>query len=404
MGELEKQSMIDRKKEQFKNLSVAKKCWVVFDILIIVACMFLLINKTIGTFLKPTNTATATTQDVLSEKWSDSAIEETIEYTVGVDASTVGNIEETGIHIQETKGITENDTNIQKIIEEADTYIETVSLKNIDQENAYILSGSESRFISKEELQNFTEWELKMARNEIYARHGRKFKSQELQDYFDNQSWYEGTIEPEDFDDSRILNEIEKANLDVIMLVEDQLIGKEAVVNPVAEEDTVEVNLGNLGITDLSPYLSDKTEILICYGNFLSDFSPIVELPNLKTLDVAHTGLTSIDFLSDMRQLEVLSVGENSISDISVVTNFSNLRSLDFWYTEVSDITGLSKIRTLENVYMSYSKVTTLEPLMNLPDLKILSISGLTIPKSEYDEFVKSHPNCKIYQEGTRFI
>ena len=233
MGELEKQSMIDRKKEQFKNLSVAKKCWVVFDILIIVACMFLLINKTIGTFLKPTNTATATTQDVLSEKWSDSAIEETIEYTVGVDASTVGNIEETGIHIQETKGITENDTNIQKIIEEADTYIETVSLKNIDQENAYILSGSESRFISKEELQNFTEWELKMARNEIYARHGRKFKSQELQDYFDNQSWYEGTIEPEDCDNSRILNEIEKANLDVIMLVENQLIGKEAVANPV---------------------------------------------------------------------------------------------------------------------------------------------------------------------------
>lgn len=38
-----------------------------------------------------------------------------------------------------------------------------------------------------------------MARNEIYARHGRKFKDKTLQKYFDEKSWYEGEYEPDEF-------------------------------------------------------------------------------------------------------------------------------------------------------------------------------------------------------------
>ena len=49
-------------------------------------------------------------------------------------------------------------------------------------------------------------------KNEIYARHGRKFSSQELQKYFNTQSWYHGTIEPDDFSESD-LNIYEAANV-----------------------------------------------------------------------------------------------------------------------------------------------------------------------------------------------
>lgn len=58
--------------------------------------------------------------------------------------------------------------------------------------------------------------ECKLARNEIYARHGRKFNDEELQAYFDACDWYEGTIEPDDFQES-ILSETEIANKDVIV-------------------------------------------------------------------------------------------------------------------------------------------------------------------------------------------
>ena len=41
-----------------------------------------------------------------------------------------------------------------------------------------------------------------IARNEIYARHGRKFNDSELQAYFNSKSWYKGTVNPEDFSTS----------------------------------------------------------------------------------------------------------------------------------------------------------------------------------------------------------
>ena len=57
--------------------------------------------------------------------------------------------------------------------------------------------------------------ECKIARNEIYARHGRKFNDQNLQAYFNARAWYEGTVEPDDFKES-VLSDIENANRDLI--------------------------------------------------------------------------------------------------------------------------------------------------------------------------------------------
>lgn len=53
--------------------------------------------------------------------------------------------------------------------------------------------------------------EIRIARNEIYARHGRRFQAEDLQSYFDFKSWYRGTIDSDSFDES-ILNEYEKTN------------------------------------------------------------------------------------------------------------------------------------------------------------------------------------------------
>jgi len=62
---------------------------------------------------------------------------------------------------------------------------------------------------------------LNYARNEIYARHGRKFNSQELQSYFNNQSWYYGIYSPEEFNPNW-LNSVEKANVEFLKKVENE--------------------------------------------------------------------------------------------------------------------------------------------------------------------------------------
>lgn len=85
----------------------------------------------------------------------------------------------------------------------------------------YILPESGSRYLSESDLQGLSKEECRIARNEIFARHGRKFDDEELQEYFNSCSWYTGTIAPEDFDDS-VLNEYEIANRDLIVTYEQE--------------------------------------------------------------------------------------------------------------------------------------------------------------------------------------
>lgn len=55
-----------------------------------------------------------------------------------------------------------------------------------------------------------------MARNEIYARHGRIFKDESLQEYFEKFDWYYPIIQPDDFEES-MLNDYEIANRELIV-------------------------------------------------------------------------------------------------------------------------------------------------------------------------------------------
>lgn len=79
----------------------------------------------------------------------------------------------------------------------------------------YILPDSSSRILSAGEVSGLTKEELRLARNEIFARHGRRFDDAGLQSYFDSKPWYSGTIDPDDFTES-MLSEIEKKNIELI--------------------------------------------------------------------------------------------------------------------------------------------------------------------------------------------
>lgn len=89
-----------------------------------------------------------------------------------------------------------------------------------EEESPYILPDSDSMYLTRADLEGFTQYECRLARNELYARHGRKFNAADLQNYFNNCEWYTGRIEPEDFHDETMLNAYELANRDLIVQYE----------------------------------------------------------------------------------------------------------------------------------------------------------------------------------------
>ena len=93
---------------------------------------------------------------------------------------------------------------------------------NAKETEDYILPGSDSRYIAKSELEELSAEQLRLARNELYARHGRMFQDESLNAYFNALDWYEPTIEADDFEES-MLNEYELANRDLIVAYEEEM-------------------------------------------------------------------------------------------------------------------------------------------------------------------------------------
>ena len=69
-----------------------------------------------------------------------------------------------------------------------------------------------TRYLSEYDLMGKSLWELKIMRNEIYARHHYIFKSSDLIEYFNRQSWYTG-YDPDAKAVARTFNDYENKNV-----------------------------------------------------------------------------------------------------------------------------------------------------------------------------------------------
>ncbi len=65
-----------------------------------------------------------------------------------------------------------------------------------------------TRLLTLDDVTGKSSWELKIMKNEIYARHGYIFKTSELKSYFERQAWYR----PMNDDVSDLISNIEKEN------------------------------------------------------------------------------------------------------------------------------------------------------------------------------------------------
>ena len=100
--------------------------------------------------------------------------------------------------------------------ESSNDYFENV-LGDTGVSNSYeLFPQTAERYFTAEDFADCPEDILVLAKNEIYARHGRMFLDREIYEYFLTRMWYEPTYAPEEFDES-CLNEYEKANIELLV-------------------------------------------------------------------------------------------------------------------------------------------------------------------------------------------
>ena len=100
--------------------------------------------------------------------------------------------------------------------ESTDDFYDTSTEETLEEDEQmmgqYICPRSDTKKLTVKQVKKLSKAKRRLAKNEIYARHGRKFLDQNLQEYFDNQDWYVGIIEPDEFDES-VFNKVEKYNV-----------------------------------------------------------------------------------------------------------------------------------------------------------------------------------------------
>ncbi len=72
-----------------------------------------------------------------------------------------------------------------------------------------------TRRLTEADLVGRSAWELDVMRNEIFARHGRRFSRSDLQAYFDAAPWYHPRYAPDEFPMS-LLSALQKQNVEII--------------------------------------------------------------------------------------------------------------------------------------------------------------------------------------------
>ncbi|MEH1922695.1 protein kinase domain-containing protein [Nostoc sp.] len=77
------------------------------------------------------------------------------------------------------------------------------------------------KLVTDADLNGKNGFELDIMRNSIFAIHGRRFSTAELQNYFDNQSWYRPIYSPEEFS-PKLLSKLEQQNVEYINKYQDR--------------------------------------------------------------------------------------------------------------------------------------------------------------------------------------
>jgi serine/threonine protein kinase len=87
------------------------------------------------------------------------------------------------------------------------------SVQDFQRVESKILNG---RLLSSSDLTGFSQYELKLFRNTIYARHGRVFQTPEVQNYFDGRPWYtrrdgysDADLTPNDIANTKMIQKFE---------------------------------------------------------------------------------------------------------------------------------------------------------------------------------------------------
>lgn len=194
----------------------------------------------------------------------------------------------------------------------------------------YIFPDSDKKYLSEDEVRAKSVEEMKIGRNEIFARHGYIFNDENLGSHFNSTSWYKGTVTGDEFDAEGTFNEFEKKNVELIKRIEDEINGVNTpFVGKMGVYCTTDSSAG--GWTGWIEILSVQNDTLTFDLGMLTPSKYIImtetaQITGSNTAQYSEYGFTITFTWADESNMFVTHSGDVQGTDSGVIMDVTNRR------------------------------------------------------------------------------
>ncbi|WP_375322580.1 leucine-rich repeat domain-containing protein [Aliivibrio logei] len=168
------------------------------------------------------------------------------------------------------------------------------------------------------------------------------------------------------------------------------------------------VNLEKLEIwwgkdDDLSKIkLPRSLRIIKVFESDKSAIMPLINLPNLKEVTFNGGDITQVPILEELPELETLEISDSKLTSLDGIEKLTSLKYVRFEKNEITDISALFPLESLVEIDLSDSKFKRLGYIGKKPHLDMIKLSDSELESVDFDAIAK-YPYCSISIEFTPF-
>ena len=120
------------------------------------------------------------------------------------------------------------------------------------------------------------------------------------------------------------------------------------------------------------------------YGTLAVEL-PVYYLRDIEEIDMADSGMTSLDGIEHCVYATVVDISSNSIADLSDLRNLVHVTELYAARNQIGYIDALRGLARLRIVDLSINDIDDISPLFNLEHLELVNLAGNNVPSNQLD-------------------
>lgn len=257
-------------------------------------------------------------------------------------------------------------------------------------EEEFLLPESNSRVLEENELSEMTKAQLRIARNEIYARYGWRFESEEFAEYFEGKAWYAASENAGNI----VLSDVERANIDLIVEMEQMASARVEIML----KSDMDIESGTALTSSELGEMSGILHAIDAYG-FLQSFYQDVRDVELEAVLYCGAGILDEEFSESVRNSYLKAVGKSEFDTDFIALRESDIDALLKKRTGY----GLSEMRTpLSWIYLEEEKTYCMEA-GDINYMKVSVIDGMRTDDGMY-YILYENPFLEYMNEETTCI